>query len=238
MIGAIILLHNQEGNIDPAIWQRIGDKSILEYTVYNALRSELIQKVVVCGPVNTRRTVTGGGLFTPALRGDIKALDRVPQLHFYENTLTPLAGLYRAALKHELDAIICLYANSPLIEPWLINYFARLIAKKQETYIHNLNHNPGFGLSAFTFTMLADALLYSKDKVSPHLYLQAANVEEDLSNSSDPEIEISKAPFDLRFTAAENQHNQFDFLLNELNKGADINDLIGDLYDKSKKAKE
>lgn len=238
MIGVVVLANDQSGNIDPAIWETVQGRSILEHTVYSVLRAELVQKVVVCAPVSQRRQITGGGIFTPSLRADLRAHDRGATTYFYENTLDPLDGLYYAALKSEIDQIIVIHANCPLIEPWLINAFARRMSSTLHTHFHNFSYNPGFRLSAFTFSMLADAFIYSEDRTQPNSYIESLGFTVALPLEPDEDMQIDNPPLDLRFLNAEGQLNQFDFLLNELNKGAEINDLIGDLYDQPKETKK
>jgi len=232
MLGVIVQSWDQQGESNQAVYERILTKTILEHTVFNCLKAELIQKIVVVGPLSDRRAMVGGGIYNPGLRTDLEALKRRPQLYFGEAGDNPLDIIYHAALKHELDNVILVHGNSPLIQPWLINEFARISNQNNQKYLNNFDYPNGLHLSSFSFAMLADAFLYSENRMQVDPLISKAHGSIEMKNDPlDEDLWIEPIKKDMRFSNI-SQANEFEFLLSELDKGAEINELFRDLNDK------
>lgn len=242
MIGAVICLHNQQDQFDPAIYTKLRNKPILEYTISNVLRAELVQSIVICAPQTERLKLQGNGLTGPMFRAE-SFLGRKPFFHFYNAKFGLTEGIYEAAITFNLDTIVIIHADSPLIPPWLINnmlldYFS---LGKQNIVFSNFDQadpqtNLGFSIQVVPFWILAIQKLYAKEGDISFNQTQFYS-KEIISNTQKLDSSIFHSGVDLRFTSESNLE-QFDYFFSELELGADISDLIKDLYVKQEDIKE
>lgn len=238
MIGIVICAADQDGIFDEAIFHKYGDRTVFEISIDNALKSEMAHRVVICCPVSQRTKIHGAGIMKPLVRPERTFLGRKATLHFYNESEGLLGGVYGAALLNGLDHVIIMHANSPLLPTWLINnmisdYFCKT---NHNGVFSNFNDDGqgfglGFRLQITPFWILAQENIYSEDKSRISFSLKDLYGKNFVLNTSPSESCIHGTLDDLRFTSTSNIE-RFDFLISETDIGADIGELIKELYDK------
>jgi spore coat polysaccharide biosynthesis protein SpsF (cytidylyltransferase family) len=237
MLGIIVSGVSEDGSFNEAVYHKFGETTIFERTIDNALKCEFAQKVIVSAPASERRNIGGSGIFTPLIKGNRSQLNRKALIHFYSNQDDTIAGIYQAALSYGLDHIVLVRANCPILPAWLINnmIYDYMRNTNQNVYLSNrdpvqlkkLNYNIGLEVSIFPFWMLAEKYLYDEERTN----LRFKMPEEFTSfygNVEGKESYLPPGEFDLRFLDLD-RREEFDFLMSELAKGADLGELIEDL---------
>lgn len=244
MLGIIVSALDQEGQFSDVIYHKFGKDTVFEYALDNALKAEQAQRVIVLAPGSERKNIKGTGMYHPLVKGDRSYLGRKASFHFYSDDKDFLSGLYFAALTYGLDHIVLVHANCPLLPAWLINdmIFTYMCNTDRNNYMTNIDPKPtgqvtfsgydlAFGVQIFPFWMLANEFLYAEERSAlsfrswPEKDYQSYLVH-GFHNEGKSYLPSSK--LDLRFTSLE-QRNEFEFLLNESAKGADLGNLIEEL---------
>jgi spore coat polysaccharide biosynthesis protein SpsF (cytidylyltransferase family) len=216
MIGAIIQGVNDEGEFDPLIYHQFGKlkESVVEMTARHALHCPNIHKVIVAMPPSERRRCSELNL----RRG--RKQSGQWSFNFAVNTLDLI---YETALDYSLDHIIRIRANCPLIPPWLIGKIVkRYFAEGSSQFAYSLKAEPAFLVEVFPFWMLADAWTYTDTKERNNF---TKPWFEDDSVITQPGEWINSQKLNLRFDNLD-QLSMWDYLIEGMNKGLDIEDLI------------
>lgn len=227
MIGGIIQVADND-IVSPLIYHKFGNKSVLDLTTESMLLSAHLHKVIISAPLSERKNISGVaiGHNSRVNMSKREALGRAPLTNYYQNEEGALTGLYLAALQNNLDHIVRVQANSPLIPSWFINkaineYFNKECKINITT---KKSFDDGLRVDVFPFWRLAEAYIYQENRMEFDIY--AWQVEELLNQG---ELHIPHAPFDLEFKTLE-QVEAFDSIINNLEKGHDLAEIIGDEY--------
>ena len=240
MLGIIVLAANQDGEINPSIYEKIGEYTIYEHTMLNALKAEHAHKVVAVAPRSERRKITGGGFLEPRIRPELEALKRRWLSYFGDPAETLLDSVYFAAQKNEFDDIIVIHANCPLIPTWLINSLSKEMQKGRGSYKavwYNTNMD-GMWICGLSYAAVADLKMglleaaknpfsrQSFENIASYVVSEGGEVSV-VENEGDDEIIYSEKS--LVFDSPPQQLASFTYMLEEQIKGAEINELIEDL---------
>jgi len=143
-----------------------------------------------------------------------------------------LARYYEAANKHNVDTVVRITSDCPLIDPHVIDEIVEYYNKNNYTLVTNagsdLNNRTyprGLDTEVFSFTVLEEAFnqaeeKYQREHVTPYIYENYADIfyyknNEDLSNyrltlDTKEDFELIKALYDKLY------QGEHDFYLNEI----------------------
>lgn len=220
MIGIIL-----SGKNDQTLYHSFYGSTVFEYTLDNCLKAEQVQRIVVSAPMSQRKNIKGSGIYTPLIKGDRTYLGRKAQFHFYTDENDIIGALYFAALNYSLDYIVLINANCPVLPAWLINavIYEYMSNTDRNSYMTTLGYDFAFEIKILPFWMLANEYLYAENRDGLNLEKYKTYFFENKG-----EFYLPSSNIDLRFTDL-SKIEEFEFLLGELSKGADLGELIEDL---------
>lgn len=237
--GVLIQILNQDGGIPQNLYYKILGNTIVEHTALAALRSEHVRKTIVFAPIDYKAEISGGTFYSSRINVSGPFDNNKCDFFYYSNNMSVIEGAYRAARKNDLDKVIIINANSPLVAPWMINFHARSLSKDDSKILLS-NSNSGLEIVSMSYANLTDLYLFSEEKDSWLKMLnQEVDNEEFILNKGDVrnvDLNIDNTNTDLRFLDPSSQLKTFEYLLGEMKSGAEINDLIGDINVESEKA--
>ncbi len=163
-IGIITQARMSSKRLPGKVLKKIGGKTLLEYHVGRALNSGF--PVIVA---------------TSTDKGDdqIETICKEKKWHCFRGDLSDvLSRYYHAAKKYELDVIIRITSDCPLIDSTLIKRGVTLFRKTHVQYISNTvkrTYPAGFDFELFTFTALESAYMqatkkYEREHVTPYIW--------------------------------------------------------------------
>lgn len=169
MIGAIVQgVGLEEESFNPLIYHKFNERSVLDIVVDSCLLAPHLQKIVVSLPLSERKNMHGVviGHKSKLNTARREALGRIPQMSYYDPVENVLDGLYQAALHNNLDHIVRIHANCPMLPAWLINatikkYFTM---NSVQVLTSSEEFNPGFRVDVFPFWLLAEAYIYQENR--------------------------------------------------------------------------
>ena len=209
---------------NPIIYHKFGDRSILDLTIDNCVASAHLQKVIVSLPFSEKKNVQVSSIGHKNSLTKREILGRTPKFNYYlgevENSLD---GLYQAALDNELDHIVRVYANCPLLPTWLINKMVFNYLSKdnvKELHTNQSEYNEGFRVDIFPFWYLAEAFIYQEERKDLHLDSSRLINTQNVEDLSMPNCQQSLAFKELE------QAEEFDAYIANVMSGYDITDLL------------
>lgn len=225
MIGIIL-----SGKNNDSLYHSFYGSTVFEHTLDNCLKSEQVQKVVVSAPMNQRKNIKGSGIYTPLIKGDRSYLGRKAQFYFYTDENDIIGALYFAALNYSLDYIVLINADCPVLPAWLINavIYEYMSNTDRNSYMTTKGYDSAFKVEVLPFWMLANEYLYADDRS----FLNLENYTTVFFENKG-EFYLPNSNIDLRFLDL-SKVEEFEFLLGELSKGADLGELIEDLNEPQK----
>ena len=232
MICIIVEAKTNTGELPNMIFYRFAGKPALTRLLASCVRCEYAQKIILAMPSSDKGFIHGH-LFQDAMAQpqNISYNDRavVPIFHGRHNE--DLDRLYYAALNSGAQTIVRIGADNPLIPAWLLNsaadYYVRNLDGRY-LRIGNPEYNDGFSFEIFPFWMLASAHINCDSQQGLTEYLKNSFGVE-LMKNVDPN-HIPNAPQSLRFDDR-SKVGLLDGLFEEIDRGADIGDLVKDLME-------
>lgn len=222
MLGIIIYGTNKDGKFNEHLYYKFRQRTIFEHTLDNALQVEQAQKVIVSIPLSQRSNINGGGINHPLINANRMYLNRKALFHFYLEKEDVIAGFYFAALTYNLDHIAIIHADCPILPAWLMNAMIyEYMSETNQNILMQNDYNSGFQMTILPFWMLANHYLYSEDRME-------LIVNNPTIFKGNKELALPNSNFDFKFKNYD-KIKEFEFLLNEMAKGADLGDLIEDL---------
>lgn len=243
MIGVVIEAESNTGDLPNRMFYRINNKAVIEHTILNCLKAEMAHKVIVSVPALDRTYFTGSTMKQRVINpNEISALDRLANFEFYGLKEEPLKRLHHIALIYGLDLIVRVQAENLFIPAWLINeVLFKYTSAGLNCYLHTQEldglspeqnekmYGSGLEIEIIPYWMLVRAVLYCENQRDLTNYL-ATNFEV-YHYENKGENHIPRTGIDLKFKD-KSQVADFEVLLHEVEYGADLGDVVGELDEK------
>lgn len=175
-IGAIIQARVGSTRLPGKVLKDLKGKKVLEHVVERVQKSKIIDNVIIASTVSP---------------GDdaIEALAMQNHWDYYRGSENDvLSRYYEAATKYNLDVIIRITSDCPLIDPQIIDEMLRVYISGNYEFVANVSADiskrtfpRGLDIEIFSYDMLRKAFINAKEKyqrehVTPYLYENISSI--------------------------------------------------------------
>lgn len=169
-IGAIIQARMGSTRLPEKVMKNLEGKTVLEHVINRVQQSKLINEIIIATTLHERDSV----IEAEALRCGVKA--------YRGSEDDVLARYYYAAKENNLDVIVRITSDCPLIDPEvldeIIQYYLKItndIVSNAGSNLSNRTYPRGLDTEVFSFEILKDAFTNAKEKyqrehVTPYIY--------------------------------------------------------------------
>lgn len=159
------------------VLMKLCDKSVLEHVVLRVKQSRLISDIIIAtttNPIDDKIVAEAKRLGLKCFRGS-------------ENDV--LSRFYLTAAENNVDAVIRITSDCPLVDPNIIDNMVKIFADNKATIVSNATADPlyrtfprGLDTEVFTFESLKEAneratAVYQREHVTPYIYEHASNIK-------------------------------------------------------------
>ncbi len=169
-IGAIIQARMGSTRLPAKVMKRLQGKTVLEHVIARVRQSKLIDEIVIATTTHNRDLA----IQAEALKCNVKA--------FRGSEDDVLSRYYFAAQKHNLDIIVRITSDCPLIDPFVLDEIIDFYLKNNYDIVSNAGSDlstrtypRGLDTEVFSFKVLQQAFNNAKEKyqrehVTPYIY--------------------------------------------------------------------
>lgn len=175
-IGVIIQARIGSTRLPAKVMKKIQGKTVLEHVIERVKQSKLIDEIIVATTLNEKDSL----IENESLRCGVKV--------FRGSEDDVLARYYYAAKKYDLNVVVRITSDCPLIDPIVIDNIIELYLRNKFDIISNASGNQldrtfprGLDTEVFSFDILESAhnnaqQKYQREHVTPYIYENAKQV--------------------------------------------------------------
>jgi spore coat polysaccharide biosynthesis protein SpsF len=169
-IGAIIQARMGSTRLSGKVMKELEGKTVLEHVIERAKQLKLIDEIIIATTIHDRDTV----IEAEALRCGVKA--------FRGSEDDVLSRYYYAAKENELDIVVRITSDCPLIDPKVLDEIIQFYLKNDYEIVSNAGSDlsnrtypRGLDTEVFSFKVLENAFknakeIYQREHVTPYIY--------------------------------------------------------------------
>ncbi len=175
-IGAIIQARMGSTRLQGKVMKNLQGKTVLEHVIERVKQSKLIDEIIIATTTNGRDTV----IEDEALRCGVKV--------FRGSEEDVLSRYYYAAKEYDLDVIVRITSDCPLIDPKIVDEIIEIYKENNFDIVTNAGNDlanrtfpRGLDAEAFSFNFLEKAHnnateKYQREHVTPYIYETSNNI--------------------------------------------------------------
>lgn len=169
-VGAVIQARMGSTRLPEKVMKTIVDKSVLAHCIDRVKQSELIDEIIIATTIEKQDKK----IALEAIKNDVKA--------FRGSEDDVLSRYYFAAKENDLDVIIRITSDCPLIDPHILDEMIKFYLENDYEVVSNATADTkyrtyprGLDTEIFSFALLENAFINAKEKyerehVTPYIY--------------------------------------------------------------------